>query len=184
MKRILFLTTLLVLALAQGSVAAPPPEDMVRKLTEAIRKHCPDANIEVTPEGFTAKYGTIVYTLHSRSKTGEVYPQTYSAEGPNFKGFLLNVSLRDGKYEGAAVIPQTLQGPYFPTFLDAVPTEDGKRYYQVHFSYGSRLDPALKKAILEAIPRTTFRQSPGTERKAHLPQPKWASVRTERIPSH
>jgi RHS repeat-associated protein len=51
---------------------------------------------------------------------------------------MLTVVLHDGKYEGAAMVPQTLQGPYYPTFLDAVPMDSGKKHYQVHFSYGYR----------------------------------------------
>ena len=100
-----------------------------------------------------------MFTLHSKSKTGEVYPETYQQEGPNFKGFILRVEVLDGKYEGAAVMPQTLQGPYFPTFIDAPSVEKDKQHYEVRFSYGSRLDPDLKKAIFEVIPKT--RSQPG-----------------------
>jgi hypothetical protein len=143
--------------------AAPPPDDMVQELTRTIRKHCPEAKIEVTEDEFVARSGTMMFTLHSRSKSGEVYPQTYQQEGPNFKGFILRVALHDGKYEGAAVVPQTLQGPYFPTFIDAPPVEKGHKHYQVHFSYGSRLDADLKKAIFEVIPKTRFQPGAAPE---------------------
>ncbi len=86
---------------------------LVKTLTETIRKHCPDATIEATKTEFVAKSGTMMFTLHSKSKSGEVSPNTYQEEGPNFKGFMLRVALNDGKYQGAAVVPQTLQGPYF-----------------------------------------------------------------------
>jgi hypothetical protein len=136
--------------------AGPPPDEVVQKLTETIRKHCPEAKIEVTEKGFVAKSGTMMFTLHSKSKTGEVYPETYQQEGPNFKGFILRIEVLDGKYEGAAVIPQTLQGPYFPTFIDAPSVEKEKQHYEVRFSCGSRLDPDLKKGIFEVIPKTRF----------------------------
>lgn len=130
------------------------PEELVKKLRAAIEEHCPDAQIEVTESGFTAKHGTMMFTLHSKSKTGEVYPQTYQEEGPNFKGFLLRVSIQKGPYQGAAVIPQTLQGPYFPTFIDAPATDDGRNYYWVMFSVGSRLDEKTRDALFDAIPKT------------------------------
>jgi hypothetical protein len=133
--------------------AEPPPDEMVKKLTETIRKHCPEAKIEVTKDEFVAKTGTMMFTIHGRSKTGEIDAKKYQQEGPNFKGFILRVGLHDGKYEGAAVVPQTLEGPYFPTFLDAPSTEKGKKHYEVRFSFGSRLDPHLKKAIFEVIPK-------------------------------
>jgi len=160
MKRAI-ITIVAILAVVSAGAGAPPPDALVQTLTNTIRKHCPEAKIEVTEHAFVAKYGTMMFTLHSVSKTGEVSPQTYQQEGPNFKGFILGIALQDGKYEGAAMVPQTLQGPYFPTFIDAPATDDGKKHYQVHFSYGSRLDPGLKKAIFEAIPKTRFQQLGG-----------------------
>ena len=149
-----FISVLVLAALATPAGAAPPPEELVQKLSGAIRKHCPEAVIEVTGDGFAAKHGTMTYTLHGRSKTGEVSAETYPQEGPNYKGFMLSVALRDGGYEGAAKVPQTLQGPYFPTFLDAVPVDAGKKHYYIHFSYGNRIDRELMKAIVDAIPRS------------------------------
>src|SRR5579863_2003485 len=66
--------------------AGPPPDELVHKLTETIRKHCPQATIEVTETGFVAKSGTMMFTLHGRWKTGEIDPKTFQEEGPNFKG--------------------------------------------------------------------------------------------------
>jgi hypothetical protein len=141
---------------ALGASAAQLPDDLLKKLSAAIRECCPDAQIEVNHEVFTAKRGTMTFTLHSVSKTGEVYPQTHQQEGPNFKGFILTVSLREGPYLGAATTPQTLQGPYFPTFIDAPATADGKGHFWVTFSYGKGIDEEVRSAILGAIPKTRF----------------------------
>ncbi len=145
--------------------AAPPPEDTIKKLAQAIRKQCPEAAIEVTKDAFIAKHGTMMYTVHSRSKSGEIYPQTYQEEGPNFRGFMLRVALEEGAYAGAAAVLQTLQGPNYPTFIDAVSIAAGKKHYLIHFSYGSRLDPELMKAILDTIPATKFQRSAGDRPK-------------------
>ena len=98
----------------------------------------------------------MMFTVHGRSMTGEVSRETYEEEGPNYKGFLLRVSLHEGVYSGQAAVPQTLQGPYYPTFIDAAATPDGKKYHSVSFSYGSRLEPKLKQAIMDTIPKTKF----------------------------
>ncbi len=140
----------------ENTKVTTPSKELVKKLSEAILKHSPDAKIEITKEGFFAKDGTMMFTIHGRSKTGEVSRETGQQEGPNYKGFMLRVSLEEGTYSGAAAIPQTLQGPYFPTFIDGPATDDGKNYHRISFSYGSRLDPKLKQAILEAIPKTKF----------------------------
>jgi hypothetical protein len=141
---------------ARTLVAGPPPDEMVQKLTKTIRKHCPQAKIEVTRQAFVARFGTMRFTIHGRSKTGQFDAGTYQQEGPNFKGFILRVALQEGKYAGAAVVPQILQGPYFPTFIDALSVEQDKKHYLIRFSCGSRLDPDLKKAIFEVLRRTGF----------------------------
>ena len=132
------------------------PDDLVNKLSAAIHDLCPDAQVGVSNGVFTEKRSTMMFTLHSKSKTGEVFPQTYQQEGPNFKGFILTVSQQEGRYQGAAMIPQTLQGPYFPTFIDAPATEDGNNHYWVTFSYGGRFDEKVRSAILDLLPRTKF----------------------------
>ena len=172
---IALLTVLTVVSVRVGSLQAEddvrrvtaPSEEMVKKLSEAILKHCPDAKIEVTKDAFVAKDGTMMLTLHRRGKAGEVYRETYSEEGPNHKGFLLRVSLNGGAYSGAAAIPQTFQEPYFQRFFTATPTDGGKKHFLIDFSYGSRLDPELKQAILEAIPKTKI--DPKT--KIPVPEP-------------
>jgi hypothetical protein len=111
--------------------------------------------IEVTDKEFTAKYGTMMFTLHNRSMSGEIFPKTHQEEGPNFKGFILRVSMEEGAYNGQGAVPQELRGPYYPTFIDGPLTNDGNNHYWIRFSYGSQLDPKLKQAIFEAIPKTS-----------------------------
>ena len=135
-----------------------PPEELVKKLSDAILKHCPDAKIEVTKEAFLAKDGTMQFTVHGQSMTGEISRKTFQEEGPNYKGFMLRISLVDGKYRGQAGVPQTLNRPYYPIFIDAPATADGNQHYSVSFSYGSRLDRKLKQAILDAVPTSKARQ--------------------------
>ena len=157
MSRIILATLALVVS-SGPALAAPPSDDMIEQLTKAIRKHCPDAIIETTKNEFVAKFGTMTYTLHARGKGGEVYEKTYQEEGPNYKGFVLRVELREGKYEGAAAIPQTLQGPYFATFIDATNMEKNNKHHFVAFSFGSRLDSELKKAIMDVIPKNQLKK--------------------------
>lgn len=158
------LALVVIVSTALTAIAAELPDSLTRKLSAAIREHCPNALIAVSESGFTAKHATMMFTVHRKSKTGEVFPQTYQEEGPNFRGFLLNVSLKEGAYEGAAVVPQTLQGPYFPTFIDAPRTEDAGYHYWVRLSFGSRLDPKLRDAILTVLPKTRFQPSAPSNR--------------------
>lgn len=147
-----------VLVSGVGSVCwgDPPPAEVVKKLTAVIREHCPDAAIDATNNVFVAKYGTMMFTLHTRFMTGEVSRETRLQEGPNFKGFILTVGVEKGRYEGQAVVPQELHGPYFPTYINGPATEDGKNHYWITFSFGSRCDPKLKQAVFAALPGGKF----------------------------
>src|SRR5688572_9854766 len=144
-----FFCVFLTICPALGEV---PTDPGLLKLLDVIRQQVPDAKIETTADSITAKSGTMMFTLHGRSKTGEVSPQTYQEEGPNFKGFVLKVTLTPGRYEGAAMVPQTLRDPYYPKFIDARPTADGASYYWVNFAYGSRFDKKVHNALHAALP--------------------------------
>ncbi len=139
---------------ARLSSAAPPPGELVTKLTAVVREHCPDAKFEPTDQAFTAKHGTMEFTVHRIASTGEVMPATDQQEGPNIKGFLLVVSIENGQYGGPLALPQVLNGPYYPTYVDRPPAGDHEHYYSINFSYGSAIAPQLKHAILAALPRS------------------------------
>jgi hypothetical protein len=133
--------------------AEGPMDALASKLTAAIKSTCPKAVIRYSDGAFTAKTGTMVFTLHSRSMTGEYSANTYKEEGPNYRGFLLSVRVEPGRYNGQAVVPQELHGPYYATYIDDPKEVDGKTHYVISFSYGSRIDQKLKKAIMDALPR-------------------------------
>ena len=139
------------------AVAAPGADHplLPDRLLPLVRKHFPDAQVTRDDGGLTAKHGTMLFTVHRELMTGEILEKTHQVEGPNFRGFLLTVSRRNGKYDGQAIVPQTLREPYWRTFIDAPATEDGKGHYVVHFSYGSRLDPEFTKALFEVLPKSS-----------------------------
>jgi hypothetical protein len=109
--RALILGAAILSATASVCWSERPPEELVKNLTAVIRERCPDATIEVTNDLFTAKYGTMMFTLHGHQKTGEISPKTYQEEGPSFKGFVLPVGVEKGRYDGQAKVPQELHGP-------------------------------------------------------------------------
>ncbi len=149
--KITLLSAAVLIATFGASGGETPPDDLVETLRVIILEHCPAATI-ATDELYTAKNGTMMFTLHGAAMTGEVSPKTHQTEGPNFKGFLLKIGVEQGHYNGQAVVPQVSQGPYFPTYIDCPATTDGKDHYWINFSYGSGLDPKLKQAILAALP--------------------------------
>jgi hypothetical protein len=136
----------------------------VGKLTGIIKSQRPDAIIETKDGAFFAKSGTTIFTIHGHSKTGEFSKETYQQEGPNYKGFLLRISLeKGGPFQGQAMVPQAVHEVYWETYIDRPPTKDGSGYYNVSFSYGSRIDKDLKQVIFSAIPRTEWKSIPRPE---------------------
>ena len=65
--------TIALITSVSPACAAPPSDEVMEKVTAAIRKHCPDATIQTTKQAFVAKFGTMTYTLHARGKGGEVF---------------------------------------------------------------------------------------------------------------
>ena len=125
-----------------------------QSLTPLIQQHFPDAEIKRTETSYTAKHGTMEFTVHGSSKTGEISAQAGKEEGPNYKGFILEISLCEGPYAGAAVVPQHLKRPYWTTFIDAPAVSGQSKHLWIRFSYGGRLSSVFQKAIFATLPKS------------------------------
>ncbi|MFA5203142.1 MAG: hypothetical protein WC708_01945 [Lentisphaeria bacterium] len=138
-----------------GVLAAPAKQTQLADRISGIAKnHFPDAVVSQDNGTLSAKHGTMVFTIHRHWKTGEILKETDQVEGPNYKGFMIFISVQDGRYEGQAMVPQTLNERYWQTYIDRPPTEDGKGHYVINFSYGARLDRDFMRAIFEALPKS------------------------------
>ncbi len=137
------------------------PKELADRIQKIVRQHYPDVEITQKNGWLSAKHGTMIFTVHRHLKTGEILETTDRVEGPNAEGFVLSLSVQEGKYEGAAVVPQILGEPYWQTYIDRPKTEDGQGHYVINFSYGSRLDKDFMKTVFEALPKS---KPPGKKR--------------------
>lgn len=135
-----------------GTTATDPLATLSRSLTPVVLKYFPDAKIEITPTLYLAKLGTMAFTIHGRHMTGEISPTTHVEEGPNYKGFIIRLELREGPYRGQAIVPQELNDVYWRTWLDVVPVAERDQHLVIGFSYGNRLDEEFKAAIVKVLP--------------------------------
>lgn len=143
------------LVACSAAPAAPVGQTaLADQLGKLVRKHFPDAVVAQDNGKFTAKHGTMVFTIHRHWKTGKILKETDQVEGPNYEGFMISISVQDGKYEGAAMVPQTLNRRYWQEYIDRPPTEDGKGHYVINFSFGSRLNREFMKTVFEALPQS------------------------------
>jgi len=93
--------------------ASPEEKEFNNNVTEIIQKHFPKAEITTNNGNLVAKHGTMVFSEHARLKTGEIKNEVKKVEGPNYKGFMLSISLQSERYRGAAIFPQTLRRTYW-----------------------------------------------------------------------
>lgn len=134
------------------------PAELVGRIEKIVEKHYPDAEISQKNGIFIAKHDVMVFTVHSRLKTGEYLEKTDQIEGPNVKGFRFGLAVKEGNYEGPAFLPSTSGGPYWSTYWDYPPTTDGKKMYSIHFAYGDLIDQDFKNALIEVLPKTERRE--------------------------
>ena len=159
-------TTIAVFALclfAAAAISGPPGQtELNDRVIKLIREYYPDAEIATDDGNLTAKYRTMVFTVHGslKSREGGFQAKTYKVEGPNTEGFMLSISVKSGKYKGQLGVPDTVRKPYWQTYIDCPPTENEKGYYEIRFSYGDSLDPKFIKALFEILPKT---KTPGKE---------------------
>lgn len=146
----------LAAALALAAVvarAAPADDPVLARVAAVVRERCPEAGVELDGRRLVARQDTMTFTLHRADMRGRYAAEPSREEGPNATGFLLTIERADGDGRGfQAVVPQTLDGPYFPTFIDRAATSDGKGVYLVTFSFGRQLDPGLSAAIRSVLP--------------------------------
>lgn len=133
------------------ALGASPDAAFLAGVAETVRRVAPDAALEVRDDGLTARRLTMVFTVHRQGKAGEFLAQTDRVEGPNVGGFLLTVTRREGPCEGPSAAPQTLHRRYWETWLDRVPSADGRGCWAVALACGARLDPEVRKALIDSV---------------------------------
>ena len=145
------LIILLVLAAVLPGWAESPLEELAKRLTKTIQAVCPEAKCSVSEGAFTAKYDTLVLTVHNIGRDGRIAEEPRQHEGPNNKGFILSVSIDEKEYNGPSALPGGFPGPYYQCFVNQAPAPNGK-YYWIRFAYGNQLDPKVKEALQAVIP--------------------------------
>ena len=155
---------------AQPSAAAPAhaaqqsgltksadlPQELVdvnSRLREACREFCPAAHVRYNngDKQIIAEYRSRDFQVYSVFKDGSVAEQLHVERGPKHDGFLLQVTLQPGHYQGAAVILQDIRHPYWTTYLNAIESTDKEWHLHIRLSYGSRTDRELLGHLKEAI---------------------------------
>ncbi len=146
MKRITLLIAML--AVASPVLADDTPLSQVAELLSKVAEEMkPVASVEQNGRSVILSHRTRTYMVYSTDKLGRHSEKAHEEVGPMYDGMIVQVTVQDGRYAGAAEIPQDLQEPYWKTFVNAYPISKGKQHLHVNISYGSRTDQAMIKRI-------------------------------------
>lgn len=153
MKRITLIIAML--AVAAPVLADDNPLSLVaERLSKVAEEMKPVASVAQNGRCVTLSHRTRTYMVYSIDKLGRHSEKAHEDVGPMYDGLIVQVTVQDGRYAGAAVIPQDLQEPYWKAFVNAYPILKGKQHLHVNISYGSRTDHVMItriKGILESM---------------------------------
>ena len=146
--------TLTLCALLPVQAQTPPALQQVEKrLQSALSSLSLPPTVEHADGGLTllVRYRTQTFRVHSRSMTGEWSAEATDQTGPSYRGFILRVSLQRLGEVNQATTPQTLQEPYWRTYLDVTPVAGTSWQIYWSLSYGSRIDEPLLALLKKTL---------------------------------
>ena len=148
MKRIAILSALLMVAPTVMADDSP-----LLQVADRLAKQAEDMSIvpRVAQDGRTVSlsYRTRKFMVHNTDKLGHHSEKAHEEVGPRYDGLIFQVTMQDGRYAGAAVIPNDLPRPYWTTFVNAYPVAKGQQHLHVNISYGNRTDREVIKKMKE-----------------------------------
>lgn len=109
-------------------------------LSKIAAQMTPVATVLQDGRAVTMSYKTRTFMVHNTDKLGRHSEKAHETVGPETDGLIVEITLQDGRYDGAAKIPQTLRRPYWYTFVNAYPIAEGKQHLHVNISYDSKTD--------------------------------------------
>lgn len=93
-------------------------DEIFNRLQSLVTEYYPEATCEKKVGSICFKFNTRMFMIHHPLKTGE-WQEARAQEGPNRGGILCNVGRAEGRYAGAAMVPQTFDCHYFKRLLMA-----------------------------------------------------------------
>lgn len=131
-----------------------PLDSVAAGLTRIGEGMKPVASVVQDGRAVTLSFNTRTFMVHSSDKLGHRSAKAHQSVGPRYDGLIVKVTQQEGRYFGAAVIPQNLRRPYWTTYVNAYPIAQGRQHLHVNIEYGNRTDRKVikqVKALLESI---------------------------------
>lgn len=157
------LKNLLLAIIGVGSVAygADPNKNPVQpdprlnatysEVRALVKKHYPKAASHLHGAKIHFESDTRLFMIHKQLKTGE-WQDPWTERGPNSGGILGVIQLKEGKYSGAAELPQTFDQHYYNIIVMAPYSKKMDCYLHVHLYVPQQgKNDAFIKAFTKAV---------------------------------
>ena len=154
MKKTLILMVLAMVGIVAIGADGPAPEldRVLMALQPIIQTLMPVPEVKTNGQSsLTISYRAQTFKIHGNSMTGEFSKEAHDEIGPTFKGFVLFVEVQPKGEVNQAETPQTLQRPYWKTYIQVTTVRGSEKKLYWGLSYGSQTDTNLLKQILNRI---------------------------------
>jgi hypothetical protein len=123
---------------AAGPAADDSPKPDLKALTAEVRKvvekHYPAAKVTLQGQTIHFEFNTRKFLIHEALLTGE-WQDAHEETGPQKGGIFGDLELREGRYGGMAVVPQSFDKRYFTLLLMAPYSKKMDHHLYVHLKY-------------------------------------------------
>jgi hypothetical protein len=120
------------------------------ELKTLFLRHYPQVTSHLLGEKIHFEQDTRVFILHEPLKTGE-WQDPREVRGPKLGGILCDIELRDGKFAGAAAVPQTFDKRYFQLSVMEPYSARRNAHLYVHLSHPNHVSGDFLKQFTELV---------------------------------
>ncbi len=122
------------------------------ELRTLFLRHYPQVTSHLLDARIHFEQDTRIFIVHEPLKTGE-WQDPSQTRGPKLGGILCDIELRDGKYNGAASVPQTFDKRYFKLLIMGPYSSKHNAHLYIHLSYPSNVSDDFLKEFTEFVNR-------------------------------
>jgi len=116
---------------------APKPDlkPFVGEVRKLVEKHYPKAKVTLKDQTIHFEFNTRKFMIHELTRIGDAWQDAGEEPGPQPGGIHGDIELRQGKYDGAAVVPGTHDLRYFTLLQMAPYAKKIDHYLYVNLKY-------------------------------------------------
>ena len=153
-----FALWVVVIAFVQGASGAdgepslenPALKRLYSELRMVVRKYYPQATSHLLGDKIHFEHDTRIFIVHEPTKGGE-WQDPWETRGPKPGGILCEITFQKGRYQGAAVVPQTFDKRYFKLLMLAPYSAKQDAHLLVHLSYPGNTSGQFLKEFTQVL---------------------------------